>query len=167
VIARVDCRFSLELGEPAGPVEVVELGTLSEQLVASQSYVETHGPIESLEQLADHALFAWIAPDTGTPTELPVRNGLAHRVELTMATNDLRSLAWLAGHDRGVVFMPFETKMARAPAFEATDLVPVLPELVVRERPRRLVIARAVAGTPVVAAFIQLTRTVAAALFAD
>jgi len=167
LIGRVDCRFSLELGEPEGAVEVVELGSVSEQLLASRSYLEAHGPIESLEQLAEHRLFAWIAPDTGTPTRLPVRNRLAHRVELTMATNDLRSLVWLANHDRGLVFMPFETAMARAPVFEAAELVPVLPDLVVRERPRRLVTARAVAGTPVVAAFIELTRTVAEALFAD
>lgn len=167
LIGRVDCRFSLELGEPEGAVEVLELGSVSEQLVASRSYVERHGPIESLEQLAEHRLFAWIAPDTGTPTELPVRNGPAHRVELTMATNDLRSLVWLANHDRGLVFMPFETAMARAPVFEAAELVPVLPDLVVRQRPRRLVTARAIARTPVVAAFIELTRTVADALFAD
>jgi len=167
LIGRVDCRFSLELGEARGPVEVVELGSVSEQLVASRSYLETHGPIESLEHLTGHPVFAWIAPDTGTPTELPVTNGLAHRVELAMATNDLRSLVWLANHDRGVVFMPFETAMTRSPVFEATELVPVLPDLVVRARPRRLVTARAVAGTPVVAAFIELTRTVAEALFAD
>lgn len=167
LIGKVDCRFALELGDPEGPVEIVELGTVCEQLVASKRYLGKHGPITSLKEIADHQLFAWVAPDTGAPTSLPVLDGLDHPVEPAMATNDLSSLVWLANHDHGLAFIPFDAAMTRSPIFNATDLVPVLAGVVARERPRRLVTARAVAGTPVMAAFIELTRTVAEALFAD
>lgn len=164
----VDCRFSLELDAPSGgDVEVLELGVVREHLVASRSYLEAHPAIRSLAQLKEHRLFAWSAPDTRTPSHLPVVDGEPHEAEFAMATNDLRALWWLATHDRGIAFMPFEATMARTAPYGDDGLVTVLPDVVRRDRPRRLVTARAVARTPVVAAFLEHTRTVAAALFAE
>jgi DNA-binding transcriptional LysR family regulator len=166
LVTRVDCRFSLELDAPDGQVEVLELGTFREQLVASRSYLESHDPIESVDQIAAHRVFAWIAPDTGTPSRLPT-SGPQPRVQFAMATDDLRTLVWLASHGHGLAFMPFEPAMPQPPFPGADEIIPVLPDVVGRDRPRRLVTARAVADTPVVAAFLEQTRAVAAAMFAD
>jgi len=162
---RVDCRFAMEIDRPEGPVEIVELGAMRDQLVASRGYLETHGPITTLDDLANHPVFAWVAPDTGAPSRLPVSTGPAPRVRVAMATNDLRTLLWLASERRGLVFMPFEPTLASHPDLGGVDLVPVLPELVGRDRPRRLVVARAVADMPVVVAFLEKTRAVARQLF--
>jgi hypothetical protein len=47
---------------------------------------------------------------------------------------------------------------------EEGELVAVLPGIVGRDRPRRLVTAKAMADTPLVAAFLEQTRAVASTL---
>lgn len=165
LVVRVDCRFAFELEAPSGAVEVVELGVVREQLVASRAYLEAHGPILSIDDVSRHPLFAWVAPDTGVPTRLPVRSGRSPRARISMATNDLQSLVWLASESRGIAFLPFDPALAALPHIGGANLVPVLPELVGRDRPRRFVVARAVAEMPVVAAFVDKTRAVARQFF--
>lgn len=165
LVTRVDCRFAMELEAPVGSVEIVELGTVREQLIASRAYLEAHDPIVTVDDLARHPLFVWVAPDTGAPSRLPVLRGRAPRTRVAMATTDLRSLLWLACEGRGLVFLPFEPALARLPDLAGADLTPVLPELVGRDRPRRLVVSRAVVEMPVVAAFLEQTRAIARQLF--
>ncbi|MCA9678907.1 MAG: LysR family transcriptional regulator [Myxococcales bacterium] len=164
LLERVDCRFALELEPPDDTMDVVDLGVVREQLVASRRYLDARPPIASVADLAQHPLLGWIAPDTGAPVRLPMLAGPPPRVDFGTATNDLSALIWFAAHDRGIVFMPFEPALARAPFVEDAELVPVLPDLVGRDRPRRLVTPRSLADIPVVAAFVAQTRAAAKAL---
>ncbi len=159
---RVDCRFALELDPPDETLVAVELGVVREQLVASRSYLEAHPPITGLGDLPGHPLFAWVAPDTGTPTVLPLRNGSqTPPVAIATATEDFGALIGLALQDRGLVFMPFEPALAQPPFIPDGELVPVLPDLVGRDRPRRLLTPKALADVTVIAAFVEETRAAA------
>ena len=163
----VDCRFSLALDPPAGSVVTVDLGTVRESLVASRGYLEQHEPITTINDLADHPIFAWVTPEGGPPEQLPVVSGRAPKLAAAMATDDLHSLIWMANKGAGLSFVPFEPALARRPDFGAESLVTVLADVVGRERPRRLVAAKSVADMPVVAAFLEQSRLVSQTMFSN
>lgn len=161
LLRNVDCMFCLDIDAPAGPFEVVDLGIVREQLVASPEYLEANPPICTLDDLADHVLLGWIAPDTGRPTRLPVRDGVAPTVEFDLCCDDPTTLIWMAARGQGLAWVPFERALAGPPFVDAGPLVPVLPEVVGRDRKRTLVVANAMAQVPTMRAFMEVTRQAA------
>lgn len=158
---RVHARFSGDpLGEPLDDVDMaVHFGEdtprgpwlsfvvlrVREGLIASRDYLERKGTPRSLQELRDHELFAWEAP--GDDARIwPTLRGTAFSVEPALVTPDIHFIrsCCLAGQGIGLV-----------PSVELADpdtpegmLVPVLPDVVGRERPLRISVPEALAEIP-------------------
>lgn len=155
----VDCMITLRLDDPGPRFSCHPLGVLREQLFAAESYLEKHGPITSLEALAGHPIVAWFTRDTGPPTGLPVA-GRTIEWDFAFAADAMALLeGWRTEAVTLAPFLPRVAAMAGLP-----PLAPVLPAVVGRDRPLRLIVAKALQETPVVRSFVEATRVAASAL---
>jgi DNA-binding transcriptional LysR family regulator len=158
---RVHARFSDDpLGEPLDDVDMaVHFGEalpkgpwlshvmlrVREGLIASQEYLRRRGTPRSVEELQGHELFSWEAP--GEDARLwPTLRGVSFRVEPALIATDVHFIrsCCLAGLGIGLV-----------PSIELADpdtpaelLVPVLPDVVGRERPVRISVPEALSEIP-------------------
>jgi DNA-binding transcriptional LysR family regulator len=160
-LLRVHARFSGDpLGEPLDGVDMaVHFGEdtprgpwlslvvlrVREGLLASKEYLQRRGAPRSLQELRDHELFSWEAPGDDART-WPTFRGTTFTVEPALITADIHLIrsCCLAGQGIGLV-----------PSVELADpgtpedlLVPVLPEVVGRERPLRISVPKALSEIP-------------------
>lgn len=160
-LLRVQASFSDDpLGEPLDNVDMaVHFGEDSpkgpwlshvvlsahEGLIASADYLRRRGTPRSVEQLRDHELFSWAAP--GEDACLwPMRGGLSFRVEPALIAPDIHLIRSCCLAGQGIGRVP---GVALAEVMGAEEgLVPVLPEVVGRERAIRISVPEALSEIP-------------------
>jgi len=143
---------------PAGPWLSHEVWRLREWLLASHEYLGRRGTPKTLEELAGHELLAW-APPGEDPRVLPTLTGESFEVEPTMVSADVHCVRQMVLAGLGIGFLPD----ALLPDPGAPDglLVPVLPEIVSRQRGLHVVFPAAQAGLPKLRAILQHVRAFA------
>ena len=160
-LLRVHARFSGDpLGEPLDGVDMaVHLGEdtprgpwlshvvlrVQEGLIASKEYLERRGTPSSLQELQGHELFSWEAPGEDART-WPTLRGATFTVEPALITPDIHFIRSCCIAGLGIGLIP-SVELAD-PSTPADLLVPVLPELVGRERPVRISVPEALSEIP-------------------
>jgi len=122
-----------------------EIMQIHERLVASPEYLGRKGTPGSLDELAQHELLAWQAPDTD-PRAWPLRKGGTFPVEPTLVSPDIHFVRHCCIAGLGIGFVL--DAMLPDPGLPEDALVPVLPELIGRERAVRVTVPEALADTP-------------------
>ena len=127
----VDVAVHFGSRSPSGSWVSYELFRLRECLLASPEYLERHDVPKTAEDLKAHALLAWDGPDTD-PKARPTREGTILRVAPKMISPDIHMLRRAAVAGMGIAFLP---DPGIPTAEDSNDrLVPVLPDLIGRER---------------------------------
>jgi DNA-binding transcriptional LysR family regulator len=139
----VDVAAHFGSRSPAGSWVSYEILRVRERLVASRGYLRRKGTPEKPDDLVNHDLLAWESPD-GDPTLWPERDGRAVRVAPQMISTDIHMLRRCAAAGLGIAFLPD----AGIPEQDSDRLVPVLPDVVGRERPLRVVVPAALSDIP-------------------
>ena len=113
--------LALVLGEAEPPVGWLlrELRRVTIHVVASESYLERHGPPQTIEHLHDHRLAAWTGPQLD-PRAWPALSGPNAYVAVTpsLITNDIHALHDFAARGLGLALVPH----AGSVALEVPDL---------------------------------------------
>jgi DNA-binding transcriptional LysR family regulator len=160
-LLRVHVRFSDDpLGEPLDGVDMaVHFGKdtpkgpwlsyvilrLHEGLLASQEYLQRRGVPRSLEELQGHELFSWEAP--GDDARIwPTLRGTPFTVEPALIATDIHLIRFCCNAGLGIGLIP--TLELPEPGLPPDLLVPVLPEVVGRERPVCLSVPEALSEIP-------------------
>jgi DNA-binding transcriptional LysR family regulator len=113
---------------PEGPWVVHSLLTATEQLLASQAYLDRYGTPTHTDQLQDHRLLLWDNPERRGDV-LPLANGTKLPVTPSLRMNDIHLLRHCAAHGGGIAFVPDAPLRAYGPSVDE-DLVPVLADRV-------------------------------------
>lgn len=144
-LANVDIALHFSETAPKGKWISHVILRVREWLVATQGYLDRRGTPTSLDDLAKHELFAWRAPgEDGKSWSLS--SGGTFAVEPTLVSSDIHVVrhCCLAGLGIGLIpdaLLPEEHPMAE-------PLVPVLKDLVGRERAVRVTVPAALADMP-------------------
>jgi DNA-binding transcriptional LysR family regulator len=143
----VDIDMAVHFGEdtPKGPWLSHVIMRVREQLIASKDYVRLHGTPRSIDDLRRHELFAWQAP--GEDARIwPTRKGTTFTVEPALIATDIHFIRHCCIAGLGIGFVP--DAMVPDPGLPADMLVPVLPDIVGRERPVRVTVPEALSAIP-------------------
>jgi DNA-binding transcriptional LysR family regulator len=160
-LLRVQASFSDDpLGEPLDNVDLaVHFGEdrpkgpwlshvvlrVREGLLASAEYLRRRGVPRSVEELRGHELFSWQAP--GEDARIwPTLQGSSFTVEPALVATDIHFIRVCCLAGQGIGLVP-SVDLAEPEGTEGT-LVPVLPEVVGRERPVRISVPEALAEIP-------------------
>jgi DNA-binding transcriptional LysR family regulator len=128
---------------------------VQERLIAGKAYLARRGTPTSFQDLARHELFSWQAP--GADARLwPLRAGGTFVVEPTLVSSDIHLIRNCCLAELGIGFLP--DAMLPDPGFAADALVPVLPDLVGRERAVRVTAPAALADLPKIKMVLDLIR---------
>lgn len=160
-LLRVHARFSDNpLGEPLDNVDMaVHFGEdipkgpwlshvvmrVQEGLIASKEYLERRGAPRSLLELQGHELFSWEAPGDNARS-WPTLRGTEFTVKPALITPDIHLIRSCCIAGLGIGLIP---SVALADPGTPEDLlVPVLPDVVGRERPLRFSVPEALSEIP-------------------
>jgi DNA-binding transcriptional LysR family regulator len=116
-----------------------------EGLFASKDYLRSRGVPRSVEELRGHELFSWQAPG-GDARLWPMLRGPSFQVEPALISTDIHFIRFCCLSGLGIGLVP-SVELADPGVFEDT-LVPVLPEVVGRERPVRISVPEALSELP-------------------
>jgi len=139
---------------PEGPWISYELGRVRERLLASPRYLDRKGTPASPEALRSHDLLLW-EPVDATPS-LPLRNGGEITVVPALSSTDIHLLRQCAHNELGIAFVP-DAELPE-PLRDSTDLVPVLADVVGRERAVHVVMPAALSDIPRIKAVLDQAR---------
>jgi DNA-binding transcriptional LysR family regulator len=118
---------------------------VQERLLAGKAYLARRGAPARFEDLADHELFTWQSPGFD-PRTWPLRAGGTFAVEPTLVSSDIHLVRHCCLAELGIGLIP--DGMLPDPGFPADALVPVLPDVVGRERAIRVTVPAALADLP-------------------
>jgi DNA-binding transcriptional LysR family regulator len=118
---------------------------MPERLMASGAYLAAQGRPTTLDELRRYPLLVWSPPDSLGLT-LPLRSGGEWPVAPVLRSSDIHMLRECAELGLGLVYGPAPLLPEGIAA--GSDLVPVLDDLVGRERVLQLVIPETVSGIP-------------------
>jgi DNA-binding transcriptional LysR family regulator len=118
---------------------------VQERLLAGKDYLARRGTPASFEELARHELFAWQTPGSDARA-WPLRAGGTFAAEPTLVSSDIHLVRHCCLAGLGIGLVP--DAMLPDPGFLADALVPVLPDLVGRERALRVTVPAALADLP-------------------
>ncbi|MCY1023674.1 LysR family transcriptional regulator [Pyxidicoccus sp. MSG2] len=142
-----DVDMAVHFGEalPRGPWLSHEVLRVREGLIASTEYLEHRGVPRSMEDLKGHELFSWEAP--GEDARLwPSLRGALFSVEPALITPDIHFIRSCCIAGQGIGLVP-SVELAD-PGGAGEVLVPVLPDVVGRERPLRISVPEALSEIP-------------------
>jgi DNA-binding transcriptional LysR family regulator len=128
---------------------------LQERLIAGRAYLARRGRPASCEDLARHELFAWQAPGVD-PRAWPLRAGGTFAVEPALVTSDIHFVRHCCLAELGIGLVP--DAMIPDLGFREDALIPVLPDLVGRERALRVTVPAALADLPKVKMVLDRVR---------
>jgi DNA-binding transcriptional LysR family regulator len=148
----VDVAVCFGSEAPEGPWISHEIVRVPERLLATRRYLETRGTPKSTAALAKHDLLLWEARRDEPPV-LPLRRGATLAVTPALTSTDIHLLRQCASDDLGIAFVP-DAAFAAATT-PGPELVPVLPEVVGRERAVRVVLPAALAEIPRIRAVLD------------
>jgi DNA-binding transcriptional LysR family regulator len=155
VLDDVDVIFSFGGKLPEGPWVSHEMMRVPDLLLAHPDYLAAHGTPRTLGELSDHPILLWDAPERPGHV-LPLKNGGDFPIDPVLKSSDLHVLRECAAAGLGIVYglAPFiEDEFIAGPG-----MVPVLEDLIGRERVVQLVIPSALAGIPRLVAAIDYFR---------
>jgi DNA-binding transcriptional LysR family regulator len=160
-LLRVHARISGDpLGEPLDGVDLaVHFGEdtprgpwisrvvlrVREGLIASREYLERRGTPASVQELQGHELFSWEAPGEDARSWPTLRGG-AFTVEPALVSADIHLIRTCCLEGLGIGLVP--SVELPDPGTPPDLLVPVLPDLVGRERPLRISVPQALCELP-------------------
>jgi DNA-binding transcriptional LysR family regulator len=142
-----DVDMAVHFGEdsPRGPWLSHLVMRVREGLIASSEYLERRGTPRSLRELRGHELFSWEAPGDDARA-WPTLQGAAFTIAPALITPDIHMIRSCCIAGMGIGLVP---SVALAdPGVPEELLVPVLPEVVGRERPVRISVPEALAEIP-------------------
>lgn len=143
---------------PTGPWLSYEVLHVREWLVASPDYLARRGVPTSIEALMGHELLTWAPPGEDSRL-LPTLTGEGFEVEPSLITTDIHLIRQCVLAGLGIGFIP--DAGLPDPGVADTVLVPVLPELVGRERTLHVAVPAALAESPKLRAVVHNIRTFA------
>lgn len=152
-----DVDVALHFGDrsPRGPYTSLEIARVREWMVASAGYLDRAGTPKKAADLRAHSLLAWDAPETD-PRRWPLLSGSELAVEPALVSADIHLVRECAAAGMGIAFVPdAELPESRA---QASTLVPVLPNVVGRQRALRLVVPTALLEIPRVRVVVEELR---------
>lgn len=140
---------------PPGPWTSYEVLRVREWLIASADYLARRGTPTTLDELAAHDLLSWEAPGED-PRSWPLLTGAWIAVAPTLIATSIHFLRQcvIAGH--GIALLP--DAQLPDPGVAPGFMVPLMEDLVGRERAVRLVVPTALADLPKIKAVIQHVR---------
>jgi DNA-binding transcriptional LysR family regulator len=143
----VDVDIVLHFGQesPKGPWLSHVLLRVREWLVASKEYLARRGTPTSIDELRRHELLAWQAPQEDARA-WPTRQGTTFSVDPALVATDIHVIRHCCIMGLGIGLVP--DIMVPDPGFPPDALVPVLPDLVGRERVVRLSVPEALSDVP-------------------
>lgn len=143
----VDIDMAVHFGEsaPRGPWISLVIMRVCERLFASKAYLARRGTPSSIDDLSRHELLAWQAPGED-PSAWPTRNGGKFTVEPAFLATDIHLVRQCCVAGLGVALIPDPVWSQLAAAGD--ELVPVLPEIVWRERAVRVTVPEALSEIP-------------------
>lgn len=118
---------------------------MQEQLVAGKEYLARRGTPGSIDDLAQHELFAWQPPGADARA-WPLRRGGTVAVAPTLLSSDIHLVRHCCLAGLGIGFLP--DALLPDPGFPEGSLVPVLPDLVGRVRALRVTVPTALSDLP-------------------
>lgn len=167
----VHCRFSDDpLSEALGDIDIaVHFGEdaprghwishvvmrVRQWLLASSEYLARRGAPRTIDELKEHELFAWQAPGEDA-CRWHTLKGTTFTVTPALITTDIHFLRHCCIAGMGIGLTP--DALIPDPGLPPGALVPVLPDVVGRERAVRLSVPAALAEIPKVKLVIELTR---------
>lgn len=153
----VDVDFVVHFAEhaPAGHYHSYELLRLRQWLLASRSYLDKHGTPKSIDDLHRHELLSWHAPGED-PRVWPTLQGASFHVEPIFIATDIHFLRRYCIEGFGIALLP--DAMIPDPGLVQDTLVPVLQDVVGRERVLRMSAPKALAEVPRVKVILDLVR---------
>jgi DNA-binding transcriptional LysR family regulator len=137
---------------PAGSWISYEVMRTREWLIASADYLERRGTPTSIEALAGHELLSWLAPGEDGRV-WPVRSGEPLEVEPVLVTADVHLLRQCVIAGMGIALVP--DAQLPDPGVPHDAIVPVLPDLIGRERSLHVTIPTALASLPKLSAVMR------------
>ena len=147
--------------DPGIGYQTIRMGSVPVRLLASPSYLAKRGPIETVDDLADHPLLLWES-GRGHPRLLPTLDGRLLTIEPRMISNDVQMLRAMAQNGAGLAFAP-DSEMPPGVLVSA-DLVRVLDEVVGTERVLTLVVPTVLRSVPKVRALLDMVEMVRTAV---
>ncbi len=154
-----DVEIAVHFGEtiPKGKWISYVILRVREWLVASQAYLDRRGTPRSLDDLAQHELFAWRAPGEDGRAWSLCKGGI-FAVEPTLVSADIHMVRHCCLAGLGIGLIPDALLPEEIPV--AASLVPVLPELVGRERSLRVTVPAALSDMPKIKMVLDRVRAV-------
>lgn len=142
-----DVDMAVHFGEdsPRGPWLSHVIMRVHEGLIASREYLQRRGTPRSLRELRGHELFSWEAPGEDARS-WPTLQGAAFPVEPALITPDIHMIRSCCIAGQGIGLVP-SIDLAD-PGIPEGLLVPVLPDVVGRERPVRISVPEALSEIP-------------------
>jgi DNA-binding transcriptional LysR family regulator len=141
-----DVDMAVHFGEdmPKGPWLSRVMLRVRERLIASPEYLRQRGTPRTVEELRGHELFSWEAPGEDARSWPTLRGG-SFTVEPALIATDIHLIRSCCLAGLGIGLVPgVELADPGAPG----ELVPVLPDVVGRERPVRISVPEALSEIP-------------------
>lgn len=141
----IDIAVHFSVDAPKGPWISYVVLRVPERLIASEAYIARRGAPRTVDDLEGHELFAWQSPGEDACV-WPTLKGGHFRVKPTLVASDVHFIRRCCISGLGIGFVP--DAMVADPGVPAGTLVPVLPDIVGRERPIRVTVPEALSDIP-------------------
>jgi len=151
-----DVDVAVHFGEatPPGPWQSFELVRMRDCLMGSPAYLVQRGTPKVLADLAHHEIYRGVSPGDA-PELLPLRTGATVRIAPTLVSSDMHVLRRCAALGGGLAYVP-DTHGTPLGSLDA--MVPVLLDLVGRDRPVRVAVPEAIVEIPRIRAVVDELR---------
>lgn len=154
-IIDVDLVVHFSVDPPTGPYLSYSLIRVRQWLVASQEYLDKRGMPTSIDELRNHELLAWQAPNADARI-WPTLQGATFKVEPILIATDIHWLRRCCIQGLGIALLP--DAMIPDPGIINDNLVPVLPDIVGQECVMRMSVPKALAEVPKIKAVLDHVR---------
>jgi DNA-binding transcriptional LysR family regulator len=134
---------------------VHEIARVKEWLIASADYLKLHGTPTCLEDLDRHELFSWQAPGEDA-RDWPLLGGGVFPAKPMLVATDIHMIRQCVIAGLGIALLP--DALVPDPGILPQTLVPVLPDLVGRQRPVYVAVPAALAEVPKIRAVLEYVR---------
>lgn len=157
----VDVAIHFGARSPPGPWVSHELLRVREWIVGHPDYLAREGAPATPDALSRHTLLSWEAPGDD-PRAWPLRAGGTLAVEPALVTSDIHLLRQCALAGVGLALVP--DAMVPDPGVGEESLVPVLADVVGRDRALRLVVPSVLSDLPKIKAVLKHVRAFTAGI---
>lgn len=158
----IDLVVHFGVGPLPGSWLSYEVMRTRERLIASADYLQRRGTPTKVEELAGHELLSWCAPGEDGRV-WPTRTGEALEVDPALVCADVHLIRQLVLLGQGIGYVP--DAQLPDPGVPDGTIVPVLPEVVGRDRSLHMAVPTALANSPKLRAMVKQIQAFAARSF--